>query len=115
MTPIEFKYWLQGFFELSSAAGNNPGSGTPLTPQQVRVIRNHLAMALTTEPATNDPYCRWLEGFLESQSDTPAPSLTLNQTRRIAEKLHNEFQHVVAQPAGPSFETVAQPGGLMRC
>lgn len=36
MTPIEFAYWLQGFFELSEAES--------LSEKQVKVIKNHLGL-----------------------------------------------------------------------
>jgi hypothetical protein len=36
MTPVEFCYWLQGFFELSKA--------TEVTSEQMEVINNHLDM-----------------------------------------------------------------------
>lgn len=36
MTPQEFAYWLQGFFELSGE--------TKLTEPQVQMIRQHLAL-----------------------------------------------------------------------
>ena len=34
MTPINFAYWLQGFFEISNS--------NELTPEQVKMIRAHL-------------------------------------------------------------------------
>lgn len=34
MTPINFSYWLQGFFEISDS--------NELTPEQVKMIRAHL-------------------------------------------------------------------------
>lgn len=44
MTPENFVYWLQGFFELSDAAG---AANTALTPQQVQAIKNHLQLVMT--------------------------------------------------------------------
>lgn len=36
MTPVEFCYWLQGFFEVSEAE--------EVTPKQTEMIKNHLAL-----------------------------------------------------------------------
>lgn len=38
MTPINFAYWLQGFFEISEVQDNE----ITLTPEQVKMIRAHL-------------------------------------------------------------------------
>ncbi len=38
MTPVNFAYWLQGFFEISET--NN--TEITLTPEQVKMIRTHL-------------------------------------------------------------------------
>lgn len=48
MTPENFVYWLQGHLELSEKGG--------LTAQQVKVIREHIALVLqkVTSPATGD-------------------------------------------------------------
>lgn len=39
MTPEAFCYWLQGFLELSEAK--------TLTPQQLKAVREHLALVFT--------------------------------------------------------------------
>lgn len=39
MTPEQFAYWLQGFFELREAGGD---STKPLTPEQAKMIQEHL-------------------------------------------------------------------------
>jgi len=43
MTPVEFCYWLQGYFELADVEEEVPTERT-LTPQQVNKIMNHLAL-----------------------------------------------------------------------
>lgn len=45
MTPQEFCYWLQGFFELSNAI--------TLTEQQVKTIEHHLDLVDVTVNAHN--------------------------------------------------------------
>lgn len=45
MTPQDFTYWLQGFFELSGA--------TSLTPEQVKIIKEHLSLVFKKETKTN--------------------------------------------------------------
>lgn len=47
MNPIQFCYWCQGFFEIS-------GSDT-LTPEQVKIIKNHLALVFKHSIDTPDP------------------------------------------------------------
>ena len=42
MQSRDFCYWLQGFFELS-------GTKTPLTKEQCKTIKNHLAMVFAHE------------------------------------------------------------------
>lgn len=40
MKTTEFCYWLQGFFEISDVTDKEKA----LSPEQVKVIKNHLAM-----------------------------------------------------------------------
>lgn len=47
MTARDFVYWLQGFFEVSSA--HNAGSVDLLDAGQVRCIKNHLALVFKHE------------------------------------------------------------------
>lgn len=52
MTPINFAYWLQGFFEISNA--------NTMSKEQVQIVRNHLDMCFvhvagqTEESQTTD-------------------------------------------------------------
>jgi len=49
LSPDNFAFWLQGFFELSGA--------TTLNEQQVQVVKEHLALVMTkTTPSTVQPY-----------------------------------------------------------
>lgn len=45
MTPREFCYWLQGFFEIKGQLKGDIKE--PLTPQQVTMIRDHLQYVFT--------------------------------------------------------------------
>lgn len=42
MTPEQFVYWLQGFFELRAA--DPEMASKPITPAQEKMIRDHLAL-----------------------------------------------------------------------
>lgn len=42
MTPEQFVYWLQGFFEISEVDLNKKNMSETLSIQQVQVIRDHL-------------------------------------------------------------------------
>jgi hypothetical protein len=46
MTSRDFCFWLQGFFELSA---NQSPEAFPLSREQVRDIKNHLAMVFIHE------------------------------------------------------------------
>jgi hypothetical protein len=46
MTSRDFCYWLQGFFELSTASGENT---MLLTEDRIELIKNHLAMVFVHE------------------------------------------------------------------
>ncbi len=48
MTPRDFVYWLQGFFELEGAQ--------ELTPVQVMMIKEHIALVLKKETSTSSPF-----------------------------------------------------------
>lgn len=50
MTPENFCYWLQGYFELNAVNGSNT-----LTDTQTKVIQEHLQKVFTTpKPITID-------------------------------------------------------------
>ena len=71
MTPNDFTYWLQGFFEMTE--GNN------LTEKQVQIIRDHLGLIFDkqtedyskrTEPAPEE----WVRtGKFPMPDDYPEP------------------------------------------
>lgn len=46
MTAEQFTYWLQGFFELSGA--------TTLNEQQVKVVKDHIALVMKKEPPVSN-------------------------------------------------------------
>lgn len=50
MTSRDFCYWLQGYFEISSIHhSNNEQTIVTLNSEQVKAIRNHLAMVFKHE------------------------------------------------------------------
>ncbi len=51
MTPENFVYWLQGYFEINDATGTGTTSVTPgtlkyLNEKQLQVIKDHLKLVL---------------------------------------------------------------------
>lgn len=50
MTPENFCYWLQGYFEID---GNQPEKGYSLNPNQILMIRDHLR-SVVYKKATKD-------------------------------------------------------------
>lgn len=72
MRELEFCYWLQGFFELSGS--------TELTPTQVQIIRDHLALVFRKEtpsypapffPAPETPWPPLPPVFCSTTTDFP--------------------------------------------
>jgi hypothetical protein len=58
MTPENFVYWLQGYFELNDAAGTSTTSVTPgtlkfLSEKQLQVIKDHLNLVLHKKTPTS--------------------------------------------------------------
>ena len=51
MTPEQFTYWLQGYFEIA-----NP---LELNPYETKIIKNHLSLVFNklTPTASSKPYC----------------------------------------------------------
>ena len=98
MTSQNFAYWLNGFFEINGEITE------PLTPNQVKVIKEHLKLVFATE--TPGPFCQWLDGYFALSGDVfPTDKLTLEVTKKIAEKLNGVFDHVIKsdQPAVTGF------------
>lgn len=60
MTPEQFTYWLQGFLEVR-------GTDDAISPEQTKVIREHLAKVLVHVPAAE----------LVPRPTTTAPSFCL--------------------------------------
>jgi len=61
MTPENFVYWLQGYFEINDAAGASTTSVTPgtlkyLNEKQIQVIRDHLKLVLEKKTPVRLPY-----------------------------------------------------------
>jgi hypothetical protein len=48
LTPRDFVYWLQGFFEIA-------GQDATMTPDQLAMVRRHLDTVFEHEAAQNDP------------------------------------------------------------
>ena len=78
MTSRDLVYWLQGFFEISG--------DTSLTPKQVDIIKNHLAMVFVHEidPSFGDklPELQEVHDKLpELQSRTCAPNWSIDHIK----------------------------------
>ena len=48
MTARDFCYWMQGFFEISESAKTKT-EDIAITPEQAKIIKNHLAMVFQHE------------------------------------------------------------------
>ena len=91
MTPQDFAYWLQGYFELADAALEKPYQ---FTSAQVRVIQRHLAFVFDTSerpPARIIAIAELLGSAFEN-----AP---LHVTESIRALVAAEFEHASADGA----------------
>ena len=69
MTPENFVYWLQGYFEINDAAGPSTTSITPgklkyLGEAQLQVIKDHLKLVLEKKTPTWIPVSNSWTGSL---------------------------------------------------
>ena len=108
MTPRDFAYWLQGFFELQSDPKQN------LTPKQVQTINSHIAL-VNEEGGAN--YLTMTIGALLAGSEAGG----LSNTAPIRAVLSAHFEHVIdPQSKGEqshlnSIHNGGGPGPVTRC
>lgn len=89
MNPVDFCYWLQGYFELSA----NPAE---LTIDQVKVIRNHLNLVFV-------------------HSIDPSHPLHKND-KKLLQEAHNGAVVASGVPAVPRPRPgITRPGVKVRC
>jgi hypothetical protein len=62
MNNTNFRYWLQGLFELTPATNWH---GHVFSKEQTKIVRDHLLLVKATEPL--DGFTAWLEGFLDGE------------------------------------------------
>lgn len=94
MNNQNFRYWLQGYFELRI------GGTAELDDAQVKVIREHLYLVRQTEQLSG--FTAWLEGLL----DANVP-VTKELGKLISSRLLESFQHIEY----PASFTITTPGG----
>lgn len=71
MSPQDFVYWLQGFFELSEAASEDgEAKALPLSAKQTQIIRNHLDLV-----------------FVHSIDPAQTAHLSPEEAKKVQEKL----------------------------
>ena len=76
MNSRDFKYWLQGYFELG---------GQGLDTVQKKMVREHLALV----EEEYDPFISWLTGFLDATAGTV---ITPDMACDIKARLQMEFE-----------------------
>jgi hypothetical protein len=85
MTPQEFCYWLQGYFEVS---GNET-----LTPEQVKMVKEHLQLTFnkvtTTTIHPSSLRTAWVDSFHPGISHC---QVTNDKIPEYIQKLTTEFQ-----------------------
>ncbi len=96
MTPRDFIYWLQAYFEIP-----NHEQPIGLSAAQVKIIRRHLAMLPAarydhrrlSNPYYGEKYCLWLDDYLKDCEH----DLSVAKSLPIQQKLDVLFDHVVAE------------------
>jgi hypothetical protein len=101
MTPRDFAYWLQGYFEID-AAGTVENALTLSAAQRECVLR-HAALVYTTHPA--DPLVRSIEAVLEKAPEA-VPLLLSSYFVHVVDPQHPEPAkanaiHHGGKPGGP--------------
>ena len=84
MLSVEFAYWLQGYFEISTTEIKE------LSVSQVEMIHKHLDLVFKCDK-TPSAFCLWFKGFLEA-GDKPMKE---KHVLILKAKLQGEFQHVI--------------------
>lgn len=95
MTPTEFCYWLQGYFELSSK--EEEPAEHKLTPQQVESIKNHLNLV-----------------FYHSIDPEHEKGMTKEQIEKMQE-VHDGKKSEHASSLQPNKWLLDHRPGLIRC
>lgn len=90
MTPEQFCYWLQGFFEMTGAAS--------LTPQQVLTLRKHLNLVFEDRTGL---------GTFGMQPDD-SPGYVNNPGVECAEMSRDELNGLLS-PLGPTLQPFCSP------
>lgn len=88
MTPNDFIYWLQGYFEIPEHR-----QSVELTDEQLKIIRRHLAIVPVAKydksklfaPSYGKNFCNWLVDYLQETEPSAA--------RTIQQRLDGLFEH----------------------
>lgn len=80
MTPEQFCYWLQGYFELKQTIDHRDGA----TPETMKVIEDHLKTVFVKVTPT---------------AKAPTPTLTIDE----AVRRHRESEQRLPNPHGPNY------------
>lgn len=93
MTPTNFAYWLQGYFELKDT---EPGGVIKLTGAQVTIIKNHLKLVRETAKRRKksvEPFIVWVDTAIDVAVEAKMDNEVL--TTLIRKKLVDTFIHVI--------------------
>lgn len=81
ISPENFCYWLQGFFEITGGISNEG-----ITLAQVNVIKKHLALVFTNVTSSED------KPALVKESPASQPPLSLEDLRKILQRQDKALQ-----------------------
>lgn len=106
MTPRDFCFWLQGYFEI----GGLPKNG--LTIQQTSMVGKHLDLVFAYAPSNAEAnanpvsmtFCETLKSWFDGQKAFSDHEFLMDagMTRRTAEALSRVFKHEIDPSMGPA-------------
>lgn len=102
MTPTNFAYWLQGYFELSDTM---PGGVIKLSGAQVTTIKRHLKLVRETAKKRKkgvEPFILWIDTAIDVAVEAKMDSEML--TALLRKKMADTFIHVIDPKYGKHKE-----------
>lgn len=96
MTPRDFCYWLQGYFEIGGQEHD-----VELSADRLAIINKHLQLVFESEfdsaafvnAAAGNEFCNWLSGLIEGCDCTSG--LPASTVKKIRKRLSDVFVHKI--------------------
>ncbi len=112
MKAVEFCYWLQGYFEMASAAGRPVDH---LDTGEVKCIRAHLALVKKADPKHSNAFVLWLDLMMRSAvsaSPSGGDGTWFSSAEAIRATLAAQFEHVIDKSYGGDQKELGELHGI---